>query len=222
MERKISFAAGEYYHIYNRGVEKRDIFLDETDCRRFTTLLHLANSPKPFVYKTIQGRPLDTIDIVRRRVAIGAYALMSNHFHVLLKVSDDESGVSSFMEKLQTGYSMYFNKKNGRVGPLFQGRFKAEHVVEDDHLKYLFAYIHLNPLKRIEPQWKEIGLRDSGAAKQYIRDYPYSSYQDYLGVKRSENTIISPEHFPEYFSSAREVESFMDDWLSMEPRAALG
>src|SRR5665213_2524311 len=130
MERKIVFALGEYYHIYNRGVEKRKVFFDDIDRNRFVRLLFLANSNKSFVYRLVQGRPLNEIDVGEKSVAIGAYTLMPNHFHILVKETK-EGGISNFMEKLQTGYSMYFNKKNERVGPLFQGRFKAQHVVHD-------------------------------------------------------------------------------------------
>src|SRR3989344_539186 len=100
MERKIEIEVGEYYHIYNRGVEKRNIFLDKSD-------------------------------VGEKKVAIIAYVLMPNHFHLLVK-EITAGGTSDFMEKLLTGYAMYFNKKYERVGPLFQGTFKAEHADRDE------------------------------------------------------------------------------------------
>jgi putative transposase len=211
MERKIVFSSGEYYHLYNRGVEKRELFFEDSDRDRFVRLLFLANSNRSFVFRLVQGQPLNEIDIGAKRVAIGAYVLMPNHFHILVK-EVDEGGISDFMEKLQTGYSMYFNKKNERVGPLFQGRFKAQHVADNEYLKYLFAYIHLNPVKLIEPQWKEVGIKDLKRVQEFIQHYRHSSYLDYMGAVREEIKILTPDEFPEYFLSSHEFEQFIGDW----------
>jgi len=157
MERKLTFSVGEYYHLYNRGVEKRNIFLEKRDSSRFQRLIYLANGTSPIRFSETEGQALNNIDRGDPLVAIGAYVLMPNHFHLLVK-EVIENGLSKFMEKLATGYSMYFNKKHERVGPLFQGRFKGEHVDNDKYLKYLYAYIHLNPVKLIEPNWKKEGI----------------------------------------------------------------
>jgi putative transposase len=138
---------------------------------------------------------------------------MPNHFHILVK-EIKEGGVTKFMGKLTTGYSMYFNKTHKRVGPLFQGRFKAEHVDRDEYLKYLYAYIHLNPVKLIDPKWKENGIADKAGAKAYLDGYRYSSYPDYAGVSREEKAILSPREFPEYFEKPHDMEEFISDWLS--------
>jgi putative transposase len=215
MERKVRLAPGEYYHIYNRGVEKRVIFLDDSDKKRFIKLLYLANGTTPLVFKTVQGLPLDEVERGTRKLAVGAYVLMSNHFHILVKETQ-EGGITSFMEKLQTGYSMYFNKKNNRVGPLFQGTFKAEHINRDEHLKYLFAYIHLNPIKIIEPNWKEGGIKNIPLAESFLKKYTGSSYTEYIGGNREEKLIISSEEFPEYFSKLHNFKDFLKDWLHPE------
>lgn len=212
MNRKFSFAEGEYYHVYNRGVEKRDIFMRDRDWVRFHRLLYLSNGDKPVVYKAIQGRTLDGVERGKPIVAIGCYVLMPNHFHILVREITD-GGIARFMQKLSTSYSMYYNKTNERVGPLFQGKFKAQHVDRDEYLKYLFAYIHLNPVKLIDPGWKENGIRDRDAAKKYLAGYRYSSYPDYLGENREEGVILDRKEFPKYFSEARDFEEFVDDWL---------
>jgi putative transposase len=168
------------------------------------------------VIRLIQGQPLDEIDVGERRVAIGAYVLMPNHFHILVR-EIKKGGISMFMEKLQTGYSMYFNKKNDRVGSLFQGRFKAQHVAHDGHLKYLFAYIHLNPIKLIEATWKETGLKDLGRAQRYLEKYRYSSYLDYAGISREHAKILDSAQFPQYFSGPSEFRDFVRDWLTLTP-----
>ena len=212
MERKFTFAEGEYYHIYNRGVEKRDIFMSGDDYRRFQRLLYLANGSKPFVYKLVQRMPLDKIDVGDKLVAIGAYCMMPNHFHILAK-EVTEGGISAFMEKLTTGYSKYFNKKHERVGTLFQDRFKAEHVDNDEYLKYLYSYIHLNPVKLIDPTWKEVGIRDAEKTRQYLEGYHSSSYPDYLGREREERLILSKAEFPEYFDEPKDFAEYIKDWL---------
>ena len=215
MNRKITFAEGEYYHVYNRGVEKRDIFMDRSDRVRFHRMLHISNSTRPVVYKLIQRLPLDKIEVDDKIVAIGAYVLMNNHFHLLVK-EISEGGVSTFMEKLTTSYSKYFNLKNKRVGPLFQGRFKAEHVDSDEYLKYLYAYIHLNPVKLIEPEWKEGGIKNLSAAKKYLEGYRYSSYEDYAVGKREESAILSPSEFPDYFENTKAFNEEIFEWLKFK------
>jgi len=215
MERKIVFSEGEYYHIYNRGVDKRYIFDSDEDRERFVKLLFLANADKPIVYRDIKDLPLEKIDRGNTKVAIGAYVLMPNHFHLLLRMNSD-GGISSFMEKFITGYSTYFNKRYDRVGPLFQGRFKAEHVDNDEYLKYLFAYIHLNPVKLIDSKWREEGIRDRLGAEKYLDGYRWSSYLDYVGREREEGLILTKEEFPEYFLGAMEFKDYVRDWLEYE------
>ena len=212
MERRIAFSEGEYYHIYNRGVDKRDIFMEGKDYLRFQKMLYVANSIKPVVYKTIQGVPLDKIEREELVVAIGAYCLMTNHFHILVK-EISEGGITRFMEKLGTGYSMYFNKKYDRTGFLFQGNFKAEHVDNDEYLKYLYSYIHLNPVKLIDSTWKEVGIRDAEKTRAYLENYHSSSYPDYLGVDREEKLILSKNEFPEYFDKPKDFKEYINDWL---------
>jgi putative transposase len=213
MERKFVFSTGEFYHIYNRGNNKQTIFLDDRDRKRFIKLLYACNSAKPVVFKTIQGMPLDKIEREKTLVDIGAYCLMPNHFHILLYEKID-GGTSMFLEKLSTAYSMYFNKKYDRTGRLFEGRFRAVHADTDEYLKYLFSYIHLNPVKIIDPKWKENGIIDRERAKNYLNSYTYSSYLDHMGTDREEKLILNIQAFPEYFLNFKEFNQFIDDWLS--------
>ena len=218
MLRKVPFAEGEYYHVYSRGVEKRDIFMTEDDHLRFQHMLYLANGDKPVVYRLIQSPSLYKEDVWDKLTAIGSYCLMSNHFHLLLKETR-EGGITEFMRKLLTGYTKFFNKKYDRVGPLFQSRFKAEHVDRDEYLKYLYAYIHLNPVKIIEPTWKEEGIQNVDAAKKYLEGYRYSSYEDYTRGKREESAILTPQEFPEYFEGRGDFEHYLQDWLQYKEEA---
>ncbi len=212
MQRKCTFAEGEFYHVYNRGVEKREIFRDFYDQERLIRLMFLSNGKRPFKYRDIQDLPFAEIDRGEPLVAIGAYVFMPNHFHILVK-EIKEGGITAFMEKMMTGYSSFFNKRHKRVGPLFQDRFKATHVDDDNYLKYLYSYIHLNPVKLIDPLWKENGIADKSAAKEYLGRYRYSSYADHTGNEREERAILAPEEFPEYFAKPQEFDTFIDDWL---------
>lgn len=220
MERKFKFAPDEYYHVFNRGNNKTDIFLSDSDRRRFQKLLFFCNSTEPVITKTIQGPTLDKIKRTGQLVDIGAYCLMPNHFHILFK-ERTENGISLFMQKLSTAYSMYFNKRNERTGGLFEGKFKAVHVDSDEYLKYLFAYIHLNPVKMIDPEWKENGIADTEEAQNYLEKYSYSSYLDYTGMKREEGSILDINAFPQYFADFKEFDEFINEWLSC-PRSDLG
>lgn len=212
MNRYVDFAPGEYYHIYNRGVNKRNIFQEKSHYERFMKLLYAANGDKPYIFREIEHRPISSVKRGKPLVAIGAYVLMPNHFHILVKEIND-GGLSTFMAKLCTGYSLYFNKKERRVGPLFQSVFKARHARRDEYLKYLFAYIHLNPVKLVEPTWKEAGVTDLERAKKHLESYTYSSYMEFTGKKRVEEAILTRDEFPGYFRSTVEFQDLLDEWI---------
>ncbi len=210
--RKVPFAFDEYFHIYNRGNSKQDLFRDNLDRERFQTLLFLANGTAPFVFREVVKEGVYDFERGEPLVYIGAYCLMPNHFHILLTPAI-EGGVQMFMQKLSTGYSMYFNRKYKRTGVLFEGKFKSQHADSDEYLKYLFSYIHLNPVKLIQSDWKESGIRDLGKTKQYLDEYKYSSLHDYCSI-RDESVIIEPDKFPEYFKGRGEVDTELLGWLS--------
>jgi len=215
MERKVSFVESEYYHLYNRGVEKRVLFITEKDYQRFMMLLYLANDQQNThvsnVLKTTKYPDIFTHEREDPLVAIGAFCLMSNHFHILATPLV-ENGIPRFMHKLQTGYSMYFNTKNERHGSLFQGPYKSTHADDDQYLKYLFSYIHLNPAKLKEPQRKE-NVHRGNDLMSFVEKYPYSSYHEYI---HASPVITNPAKFPEYFLSKDDVTSHIADWLQTE------
>jgi putative transposase len=215
MARAFTFAPGEFYHLYNRGADKRNIFLTRGDRDRFLALLYLANQPGAVDLK-IQGRTL--VEILEPRqgeplVEVAAYCLMPNHFHLLVREHAD-GGISKFMQKVTTGYTMYFNKRNDRSGVLFQGKFKATHVDDDRYLRYLISYIHLNPVKLIDPGWKDTGITDRTQAEHFLRAYTASSYLDYLRNDRPEGVILSMQALPEYFSDWADFHTHVTEWLT--------
>lgn len=191
--------------------------MDDHDHRRFTALLYVSNSAKPVDVNTHfqEGRSFLELFATERGgevVDIIAYCLMPNHFHLLLH-EKVEGGITKFMRKLSTAYSMYFNSKNDRTGPLFSGRFKAKHADTDEYLKYLFAYIHLNPIKLIDPLWKENGVQNRDTTQSYLEDYMYSSYHDWKGNTRVESKILNMDAAPKYFVAPEDFNNFVDDWL---------
>ncbi|MEK7646907.1 MAG: transposase [Patescibacteria group bacterium] len=217
MNRKIEFSIGEFYHLYNRGNNKGKIFLNYGDNDRFLKLLFLCNNTKPVVFRDIPNHAIyDNERRANTLVDIGGYCLMPNHFHILV-FEREEGGISLFMQKLSTAYSLYFNKKHYRTGKLFEGVFQATHAQDDGYLQYLFAYIHLNPVKLLEPQWKEKGIVDVAKAEGFLHNYQYSSYQDYVGGSRSEAAILNKDAFPKYFESKKEFQDYLKDWLTYQP-----
>jgi len=218
--RKTQFIEEEFYHIYNRGNSKQIIFHDEADHARFLQLLCISNKAKRFALKEVT----DSVYIQEREsplVAIGSYCLMPNHFHLLL-TPVIENGVSLFMQKLSTGYAMYYNKKYKHTGGLFEGKFKSSYIDNDNYLKYIFSYIHLNPVKLIDPTWKTLGLKDKNKSLDYLRRYKYSSYYDFLNkgnknTERDESVILNTEPFPKYFPNNRSFEREIISWLSLKP-----
>ncbi len=224
MTRSFEFAQGEYYHIYNRGTDKRNIFLDNEDRERFLSLLFLCNSGIPLHRSDRQGTTLPKILATPREttlVDIGAYCLMSNHFHLLVH-EQTEGGISLFMQKLSTAYTMYFNRRNERKGSLFEGTFRAKHISDDNVLKYLFAYIHLNPIGIVEDEWKAHHIKNKKKAEDFLASYPYSSYLDYAqsANERPEGVIINKLAFPEYFEKATDFKDYVKDWMTNEESVA--
>lgn len=148
--RKVIFAEGEFYHVYNRGTDKRDIFSDENDYARFFESMLEFNVLEPigslfensFRKKNKLGGSTSK-DADEKLVNIVAYCLNSNHYHFLLQQVADK-GMEKFMQRLGTGYTMYFNNKYERSGALFQGKFKAVYVDSNEYLLHVSAYVNLN------------------------------------------------------------------------------
>lgn len=212
------FINSHIYHIYNRGVEKRKVFLDDQDRFRFIHDLYEFNDADPaenLYYKkaSLQSYEVGPHKINRERkllVEILSWCLMPNHFHLLLYQKRDD-GITLFMQKLGTGYVMYFNQKYQRVGPLFQGKFKAILIENDNYLKHLSRYIHLNPLEFTEPNWKTKGIKNLPKSSGFLEKYRWSSYLDYIG-KKNFPSVIQQDFINEYFNSAKEYKKFIQEW----------
>jgi REP element-mobilizing transposase RayT len=196
----------EYYHIYNRGNGKNVIFHDNEDYYRFIKLLYLCNSEKKINFRDlIIKNKIDAFDFERSTpiVSILAWVLMPNHFHIILisnvsHATEENQLITEFMHKVSTSYVMYFNKKYKRTGSLFEGHFKSKHIGEENYFNYIFAYVHLNPIKLIQSDWKEHGIKNEQQALDYITNFQYSSFIDYFGKSRKESKILTKEFAPDY------------------------
>jgi len=146
-------------------------------------------------------------------VSIASYCLMPNHFHLLIRETV-EGGVSKFMQKLKTAYTMYFNEKYGRRGTLFESSYKAKHITDDVYLKYVISYIHLNPVKLIQPSWKKDGITDTKKTLAYLNNYHASSYIDYAVNNREETNILDKESVLRNFDGTPNFKMFVKFWLS--------
>ena len=151
--RRANLAIGEYYHIYNRGVEKRAIFLDSSDYWRFMAALigfqgDADLNPVNRFVRLVKQREFNAEifkEIAGKKYTeLNGFCLMPNHFHLMLH-EIAEGGISKFMQRSLNSYTKYFNAKYDRSGHLFSGRFQSSHINRDEYLRYLSAYIHLNP-----------------------------------------------------------------------------
>jgi len=217
--RKVIFAEGQVYHIYNRGTDKREIFPDDYDRYRFVQDLQYMNSPEPVLnsgYSFIRNCPVyidsdhfappckhDTGNT--KLVDILAFALMPNHYHLLL-MQRLAGGIASFMQKLGTAYAMYFNKRYQRTGVLFEGPFKAVMIKEENHFEGIPFYIHANPLK-LGPLLPSVELK-----MEFLRKYKWSSFQDYAGIPNFPS-IISKPFLEELFARDGGFYTSMSKWL---------
>ena len=178
--RRVPLVAGEFFHVYNRGNSKQEIFLDKEDYERFVKLLYLCNSEYNINFRNdIVKKHIDAFDFERGKLIVhmGAWVLMPNHFHILIHEKTDK-GITKYMLKLMTAYTMYFNKKYKRTGKLYEGTFKSTYVDTDRYLRYLYSYIHLNPVKLIDKNWKINKRRKAKALLDFAFSYPYSSLKN--------------------------------------------
>ena len=216
MLRSVPLTTGETYHIYNRGAHKQAIFSDGDDYRRFQLNLHIANHSKPVVVREIlevqkYREPFSGFPADKALVDVFAYSLMPNHFHLVLRQKID-GGITRFMKKLGGGYSMYFNIKHKHSGTLFQGPFKSKHIDSDPYHKWIFAYVHLNPVGIEDAKWKTEDMTNAHI-EDFLTHYEYSSYQDYYGVDRPQRSILAHGEGREYVDERETFNDLIEDYV---------
>jgi len=211
--RKVPFIFGEYYHIYNRGVDKRKIFSDIFDVLRFYQCMEEFNVIEPVgsIYENHfnkLGRPTSKSE---KLVDIVVYCLNLNHFHFILTPLTDD-GISEFMKRLLGGYTKYFNNKHKRNGSLFQGAFKDIHIDSDEYLMHLSAYVNLND--RVH---NPLGRRTSKLVKSSWEEYLETEIiKDESGdnqIKNNPKDICEKDIILERFDNIREYKDFAESSL---------
>ncbi len=206
-------AVGSWYHCYNRGVDKRAIFDSDKDYGRFMLQLFISNGNKNIKVSDLPDEDFETLvslyDQKRGEplVEIGAYALMPNHVHFLVREIVTH-GTALFMQKVFTGYTMYFNNKNKRTGALFAGSFKSKHIEDDRYLKQVLPYILLNPIELFEPRWKS-GHHVTPSSFLRVSKYPYSSMADF--TQDGATSPITTTDWTEYYDSVPTFAQMLTD-----------
>ncbi len=209
-ERIIVFEDHSPYHIITRGVDKRAIFLNEDDYHRFIFQIYAANfgSPAPnLMHKEwlaasqaiLSGAEIPKGALIEEHsplVYILNFAMLSNHVHFTL-VQPAAKGIQKFIHRLLTGYVRYFNNKYQRKGHLFEGRFQARHLKDDRDLEIVTRYVNVNPLSVFQPDWKERGIVNLDKAVLFLKQYPWSSYPDFIGDRKSH--ILPPKRVMSMF-----------------------
>lgn len=193
--RQISFQNESFYHVFNRGVEKRKIYTLKKDYERFLETLKYYQYAGPKPRFSMKDRfNFTKIQHNKKIVEIVCFCLMPNHFHILLRQLED-GGVQEFIRKVSNSYTKYFNIKNDRVGHLLQGNFKSVPIETDEQLLHVSRYIHLNPY-----------------VAQLVNDlkhYQFSSYLEF--VELSKDKICSSEHILSFFKDQGSYEQFVQD-----------
>jgi len=147
--RKDPLITEQYYHIYNRGVDKRDIFMSKNDLDRFILSIKEFNVSEPIRSIQFSLKSRTELDRLKNEgkplVSIICYCFNPNHFHFIIKQEID-GGISEFFKRLLGGYTMYFNKTHNRTGSLFQGSFKSNMIKNDDYFLKIRPYVNINYL----------------------------------------------------------------------------
>jgi putative transposase len=210
--RKTKIEKGGHYHISNRGVDNRNVFVSKEDYDRFEAYLYLLNDTESArAANFFVGKRHETIFESARAeqlVALGAYSLMPTHFHMVVTPLAD-NGLSKFMQKLTTAYTMYFNDKYQRSGSLFEGTYKARAATSDNHLKFLLALTHLAPAQLFNKHWEEDSVFELESIAGSLMDYRYSSAAEYVQEK---HVITAPQHFPRYLARAKNMDIYIRYW----------
>src|SRR3989338_1543698 len=203
----------ELYHVLNRGIDERKLFLNSSEYVRFIHNLYEFNDVAPAI-GPIRRNISDTnvgprrSYIRKRLVEIHGWCLMRDHYHLLISELI-EGGLIKFMMKVNVGYAKYYNERYGRHGHLFQGKTKKIFIERESHFLYILHYLHLNPRDYLTgaKKWRE---RDKGSIKnteealKYLNEYRWSSYLDYCG-KKNFPSILTKNLFRDMFGNYQEV-----------------
>lgn len=206
-KRSIIFSNDHWYHIFNRGIEGRPLFLTNKDYQRFISILSFyqySDIPLRYSYFAQLAPAFQTVMHERikthpKRIIASAYCLMPNHFHLLLRQHMDD-GISRYVADICNSYSKYFNTKNDRIGTLFQSVFKAVHIDTEEQLLHVNRYIHINPYVSSLCRFSE------------VFQYSWSSLRFYIEDKQ--NDFVNKEFVLDNFSGKQSYRTFIEDQMS--------
>ena len=202
--RKTQFELGNFYHIYNRGVDKRNIFENKEDFLRFYECIQYFNSLEStggFYQETLSKNKNykgSTFIKSKRLVNFVAFCINQNHYHFILEPLVD-NGIQKIMHRISTGYTMYFNQTHKRSGSLFQGRYKSVHIDTNEYLLHLSVYVNLND--RVH----------EGLNKNWMKELPFSSWNQYIGMKNI--PFCNPSIVLEQFKNKEKYKIFAEQLL---------
>ena len=233
------FVNGELYHIVIRRIDDNLLFKNINDYYRGIFSIYEFNNANPVsisrrrrdiqsakrIFREKLGRDPTSPKFGRRRVSPGlplpderdrlvdifCFCLMPNHLHLLLRQLED-NGITQFMKKVDGGYGGYFNRKYDRKGYVFQNRFKAVHIKDDNQLKIIFVYIHTNPISHKEPRWKEIGIKNSEGVIEFLEDFKWSSYPDCIG-KKNFPSVTERDFILKVMGGEQGCRDFVENWV---------
>ena len=231
------FVNGEIYHIVLRRMGNELLFGDINDYYRGIFYIYECNTSKPITIRerrrirTQFKKAVKKIEINRGQtsgkiiwkdsrdllVEVLVFCLMPNHIHLLVKQLK-EGGISKLMQKLG-GYALYYNKKYERKGHLFQDKFQAIHIQNNEQLKTVFVYIHTNPVAIIFPKWKEKGIKNVKKAINFVENYRWSSYPDYLG-RENFPSLTNREFLLKVMGGTNGCRQFVNAWLKFKQKLA--
>ena len=187
--RKEVFAEDEYYHVYSRRVDRKELFLDDEDRTRFVHTLYVANNFQriPQRFNVLRMTPQESLVPRSPLVEVAAACLMPNHYHLLIRPMETH-GVSLLLHKVGVSYTKYFNMRYDRSGRLFESTFKAKHIERDAYAMYLTKYIHFNPFSLYQRESEKGGREQLISA---LEQYPWSTFSDYIGGKSRFAPLVS-------------------------------
>lgn len=201
--RNLKFSTKEFYHIYNRGVDKRDIFMSPSNVKRFLFCMSVFNTEEPigsiYLHSLKEKSKLRSRASHKKKlVNFVAYCLNQNHYHFILEPLVDD-GVQKFMHRLSTGYTNYFNDQQKRNGALFQGKYKAIHIGSNEYLLHLSAYVNLND--RVHKNLN----------KKWMSDLQISSFKEY--IEKSQKVFCKKDIILGQFRNTKEYKNFCEETL---------
>ena len=225
--RKQQFVNEEIYHITTKKMGDDLLFRDIDDYYRGIFSIYEFNNIKSVEIRKKRkarikmkksGDPLSAnlSDERDKLVEVLTFCLMPNHIHLLLRQLK-EGGITKYMNKFGAGYPAYFKEKhNLRIpknkGYFFQGRFGSVHIKTDEQLKIVFTYIHTNPISLIEPKWKEIGIQNSKKVIEFLENYKWSSYLDYIG-KKNFPSVTEREFMLKVVNGEQGCKKIVEEWI---------